>query len=207
MIKLSPSTLNLMEECPRCFWLHVVKNIKRPSGPMAGIVIKMDSIIKKYFNRYREQDKLPPIIKGKVKGKLPKDMPKTLYSEEGEIKLKGLPDEYLELEDGSIVPFDHKTKSKAPEENHPAYQLQLDVYTYLLIKNGYKTVNKGYLAYYYPDDCDVHNGLDMNCEVVEVKTNPDRVVKLINKAKKIINNDIPDCGKDCEYCRWVGDQV
>jgi len=47
--RLSPSNLNLMQDCPRCFWLTMVKKIKRPSGPMSSIPIKMDSIIKNYF--------------------------------------------------------------------------------------------------------------------------------------------------------------
>ena len=131
--KLSPSKLNLMEDCPRCFWLAVVKKVDRPSGPMASIVIKMDSIIKHYFDKYREKGELPPIVIGKVRGKLPNNMPKTLYYNEIEgITLMGRPDEYLELEEGYIVPFDHKTKSKAPENTHNAYQLQMDVYSFLL---------------------------------------------------------------------------
>ena len=115
--KLSPSSLNLLEDCPRCFWLQMVKKIRRPSGPMSSIPIKMDSIIKHYFDRYREIGELPPMIKDEIKGRLPIDMPKTLkYEEENGILLWGRPDEYLELEEGSIVPFDHKTKSKEPDE-------------------------------------------------------------------------------------------
>ncbi len=26
--KLSPSTLNLMKDCPRCFWLQLIKEIE-----------------------------------------------------------------------------------------------------------------------------------------------------------------------------------
>ena len=201
--KLSPSKLNLMEDCPRCFWLAVVKKIDRPSSPMASIVIKMDSIIKHYFEKYRERGQLPPIVDGKVNGKLPHGMPKTLYHKENEqITLMGRPDEYLEIEGGYIVPFDHKTKSKAPEETHSAYQLQLDVYSFLLKVNGYKTTNKAYLAYYYPDDCDIHTGMDIHCAVVEVKTNYDRVLKLLQRANKILNGDIPHSSKDCNFCKW-----
>ena len=76
---LSPSSLNLLEECPRCFYLQVVNKIRRPRGPMSSIPIKMDSIIKKYFDIYRNKGILPPLIKNKVKGVLPLDMPKTLY--------------------------------------------------------------------------------------------------------------------------------
>ena len=168
-----------MEDCERCFYLDVVKGVKRPFGIMAGIVMKMDSIIKHYFDKYRNLNQLPPIIDGKLKGKLPKNMPKALYYKYNEnVKVTGKPDDYFELEDGSIVALDHKTKSKAPEETHPAYDLQMNVYAYLLAKNNYKTTNKGYLAYYFPDDCDLHNGMDLHCEVVEVKTSIEKLKNL-----------------------------
>ncbi len=203
--KLSPSTLNLMEECNRCFWLHVVRNVKRPFGMMAGIVMKMDSIIKHYFDSYREKDLLPPMVEGKITGFLPKNMPKTLSHEENSIIIiAGKPDEYLELPTGEIVAFDHKTKSKAPEEAHPSNQLQLDVYTYLLKMNGYKTANKGYLAFYYPEDCELHDGMDMHVKILEIKTDPDRVKTLLSKADNILQlEEPPQPSKECEYCLWA----
>ncbi len=171
--KLSPSNLNLLEDCPRCFWLQMVKKIRRPSGPMSSIPIKMDSIIKHYFDRYREQGLLPPIILGQIEGKLALDMPKTLKLEMDDgIILWGRPDDYFELNDGNIVAFDHKTKSKEPEDVHKSYQLQLDVYSFLIKNLDYKTTDKGFLAYYHPDECDLHEGMPFYCSIIEVKTYP-----------------------------------
>ena len=202
--KLSPSSLNLLEDCHRCFWLSQVKKIKRPSGPMSSIPIKMDSIIKKYFNKYRELNELPPILEGKITGRLAVDMPKTLtHEEENGITLTGRPDEYFELGDKSIVAFDHKTKSKAPEEVHPSYRLQLNVYSYLIKAMGYKTTNKAYLAFYYPDDCELHNGMCIHCTVIEVKTDPIHVKNLVNKAYNVLNGSMPKYSDNCEYCKWI----
>ncbi len=202
--KLSPTKLNLLEECPRCFWLAVVKKVERPSGMMASIVIKMDSIIKHYFDKYRKLNQLPPIIAGKLNGTLPKNMPKTLYFDnKNGIILMGRPDDYIELEDGSIVAFDHKTRSKPPEEMNSNYQLQMDVYSFLLQANGFKTTNKAFLAYYYPDDCDIHNGMDIHCKIIEVKTNPARVEKLLEKANSVMNGKMPENGSECEFCKWL----
>jgi hypothetical protein len=201
--KLSPSNLNLLKECPRCFWLHMVKKIKRPSGPISSIPIKMDSIIKHYFNNYRDIGKLPPIIDGKVSGWLAVGMPKTLKIElDNGIVLWGRPDEYLKLKDNNIVALDHKTKSKEPDDVHPSYQLQLDVYSYLLKAMGYDTTNKAYLAFYYPDECELHNGMPINCSVIEVKTNHLRVENLVNKAFTVINGGLPELNQNCKYCKW-----
>ena len=151
--KLSPSSLNLLEDCPRCFWLHMVEKIKRPMGPMSSIPIKMDSIIKHYFDRYREQGILPPIVLGQIEGKLALDMPKTLKLEmDDRITLWGRPDDYFELNDGDIVAFDHKTKSKEPEDVHKSYQLQLDVYSFLLKNLDYRIKEETELPVALTDD-------------------------------------------------------
>jgi len=201
--KLSPSNLNLLEDCPRCFWLHMVTKIKRPMGPMSSIPIKMDSIIKKYFNKYRDLGKLPPIIEGKVTGWLAVGMPKTLKHEMNNgITVWGRPDDYLKLEDSNIVAFDHKTKSKAPEKVHSSYQLQLDTYSFLLKNMGYNTTNKAYLAFYYPDECELHQGMPFNCTIIEVITNHSRVDNLVDIAYDILNGELPEVGENCEYCKW-----
>ena len=87
--KLSPSSLNLLEECPRCFWLKTVKKIRRPMGPMSSIPIKMDRIIKNYFNKYRGLKQLPPMIDGMVQGRLAIGMPKTLKSQDILLHISG----------------------------------------------------------------------------------------------------------------------
>lgn len=204
--KLSPSSLNLLEDCPRCFWLQMVKNIKRPSGPWASIPLKMDRIIKGYFNRYRSQNKLPPMIDGKVPGRLAVGMPNMLNVRlYNGFSICGKPDDYLKLDDGRIAILDHKTKSKEPDSVHRAYQLQMDIYYYLLEAMGYKTVDRAYLAFYYPGDCDLHDGMPFSCKVIYVKTSSSRAVKIISKAFKVLGLEIPDPYENCEYCKWKND--
>jgi hypothetical protein len=182
----------------------MVENIRRPSGPMSSIPIKMDSIIKNYFNRYRGLNQLPPILDGNINGRLAVDMPKTLKCRlYNGVTLWGRPDDYIKLDNGSVVSLDHKTRSKEPESVHPAYQLQLDVYSYLLEALDYSTSNKAFLAFYYPDNCDLHNGMPFFCKVIEVDTSPSGTLDLINKAISVLKGPLPDPGKNCGYCKWV----
>ena len=205
--KLSSSKLNLLVDCPRCFWLAMIKNVKRPASPMSSIPIKMDSIIKHYFNGYRG-NQLPPILNGKINGRLAVGMPLTLRSDVGNgIVLWGRPDDYVELEDSTVVVLDHKTASKTPTVVHPSYRLQMDVYAYLLGQMGYKTTNKAFLAYFTPDDCDLHNGMKINCSIIEVNTDSFRVVDLMSKAQEILNGATPESGENCEFCRWAQDML
>jgi len=78
----------------------------------------------------------------------------------------------------------------------------MDVYSFLLKNLEYKTTEKGFLAYYYPDECDLHEGMPFNCTIVEVKTYPSLVNDLIKKAFDVLNGDIPEVGENCEYCKW-----
>jgi len=203
-IKLSASKLNLLRECPRCFWLAMVKNLRRPSGPMSSIPIKMDSIIKQYYNTYRIQNELPPILNGQVNGQLAVNMPKTLqwHLPKG-VLIWGRPDEFFLFQSGAVVPLDHKTKSRPPDEIHPAYHLQLDVYSFLLKMNRYKTVNKGLLVFYSPNNGDLCKGMPLQCTVKEVITDPTHVTSMIHQARNILNEPIPPPGSNCEYCKWT----
>ena len=61
--KLSPSSLSLMHECPRCFWLNKHKKWSRPSTPFPQLPNGMDKIIKAHFDKFRDRGELPPEIK------------------------------------------------------------------------------------------------------------------------------------------------
>lgn len=60
IFKLSPSSLNLMLECPRCFWLDKHGVWSRPAGIFPSLPSGMDSILKKHFDKFCEKGLLPP---------------------------------------------------------------------------------------------------------------------------------------------------
>jgi len=67
---------------------------------------------------------------------------------------------------------------------------------------GYDTTNKAYLAFYYPDECELHEGMPFNCTVIGVKTNLNRIEKLVDNAFTILKNEMPESHENCEYCKW-----
>ena len=152
--KLSPSSLKLMQECPRCFWLHQHKVWRRPTGPFPSLPAGMDRILKKHFENFARKGNLPPELcnRGECVGlKLFDDFKKLedwqnnrkgikWENKDGNV-LKGAVDYLLVVTaKGTIVVIDYKTRGYAVKEETPKmYQLQLDTYNYLLRKNGYKT--------------------------------------------------------------------
>ena len=73
MIKVSPSGTSYLLECPRCLWLQMNENKKRPRGAYPSLPDGMDNVFKKYFDEYRKRGELPPEIEGKVEGQLYND--------------------------------------------------------------------------------------------------------------------------------------
>ena len=72
---------------------------------------------------------------------------------------------------------------------------------------GYKTTNKAYLAYYSPDDCDIHNGMCIICTIIEMKTNPSHAKALVKKAYEVLNSPMPASSDRCQYCKWTDERV
>jgi hypothetical protein len=206
-IKLSPSSLNLYLECPRCFWLHQNRGIKRPSGIFPSLPGGMDGILKVYFNEYRGTGTLPPIIEGKVQGDLMNSLPASLFykDETNQAVLWGKLDDALDFGDGTFAPLDHKTRGYPPKDEILApYQLQMDVYDLLMQANAMLTKNLAYLVYYYPTTGQLHNDFPFEVVVKEVKSNPERAKRVFEGALDLLRNDeMPVASKTCAYCGWA----
>ena len=205
---LSPSTLNIFTDCPRCFWLHMNLGIKRPRGAFPSIASGLDGVIKKYFDSYRSQGVLPPLLRDKIDAKLIPQLPNKLFFNDRakNALLMGMLDECIILPGGIYAPLDYKTRRSFPDSAHPAYQLQMDVYTLLLEKNNYKTNGLAYLFYFVPDSGSLHEGIPFNVKLMEVKTSVDRAMDVFHSAIAKLREPVPDSSEDCEYCRWINER-
>ena len=206
--KISPSTINLMLECPRCFWMQIVKNIKRPAGIFPSLPSGMDGILKVHFDKFMEKGELPPEIK-ELKGcRLFDDMEKLkiwrsnfkgLEYTEGDVMLRGAVDNIL-VKGKKLIVLDYKTRGfPLKDDTHEHYRVQMDLYNFLLRKNGYDTEDYSYLLFYYP------NRVNDNGEVVFdtklVKINVGDGEKVFKKAIKLIKGEEPK--EKCEWCKGV----
>jgi CRISPR/Cas system-associated exonuclease Cas4 (RecB family) len=213
-IRLSPSTLNLFLECPRCFWLQINENIHRPRGIFPSLPGGMDLVIKDYFDKYRERNELPPELQGKVNANLLHDhellnkwrnwRTGLEYTDESlGVTLFGALDDCLK-EGEKYLPLDYKTRGSAPKEgdSEKYYSNQLNCYALLLEENGYPVGDCGYLVYYYPEHVEEKGTVIFNVKPVKLKINPDNARKTLTDAIKLLNGPIPPHHSECEYCLW-----
>lgn len=217
MYKVSPSSIGLLLECPRCLWLYVNENIARPRGIFPSLPGGMDEIFKDYFDIYRKKGELPPEIEGQVKdATLFDDMTKLnkwrdidfgkggLYAEfpEYNIKLRGALDELMIDTEGKYIPFDFKTRGyPVKEDTHEHYQHQLDLYSLLLEENGLPSSDRGYLLFFWPKEYK-DNKTSFNTELIKMDVSPESGREILKEVDKIVSGDLPEAHTDCEYCLY-----
>ncbi len=212
--KLSPSSLNLMHECPRCFWLAQHKVWSRPASIFPSLPSGMDSILKKHFDRFCEKGLLPPELcdNKECKGcKLFDDaeLLKTWRSnfkgisytdKQGNI-LHGAVDNLL-VKGKKIIVLDYKTRGfPLKEDTHEYYIPQMEIYNFLLRENGYQTEDYSFLLFYYPKEVLETGEVVFDTHLKKIIIDIKNAENIFNKAIKLLNSDCPK--KTCEWCKGV----
>lgn len=214
LYRLSPSSLNLLEECPRCFWMKIVNKVSRPDGPFPSLPAGVDRLLKAHFDRFRDNNELPPELKKhKIDAELFHD--KELLNvwrnnlkgleylnKRYNIMLRGAVDNILQ-KNGKLIVLDYKTRGFAlKKDTAHHYQDQLDIYNFLLRKNGYKTENYAYLLFFIPENILETGEFIFQTELVKMKINVKHAERLFNKAIKVVKGEMPDSNKECGWCGW-----
>lgn len=217
-IKISPSGISYLLECPRCLWLQINEEIKRPRGVYPSLPDGMDNVFKKYFDEYRLRGELPPEIDGKVEGTLFKDQKQLQQWREfnfgrGGIRaefpelnmlLSGAIDDLLIAPDGKFVPFDFKTRGyPTKEDTHEHYRHQIDLYALLFQKNGFEPASYGYLLFFWPSSYNLGIA-NFKTELVRMDVSPARGYSVLERVQEIIRGEIPSSHEKCEYCTYRG---
>lgn len=215
MYKLSPSALNLMQECPRCFWFTLHKVWKRPAGIFPSLPSGMDRILKNHFDKFREKNQLPPELcekDGCANLKL-FDNEKLLSvwqnnrkgiqwaDKKGDI-LKGAIDNILINKlNKKLIVLDYKTRGfPLKDDTAEHYQLQLDIYNFLLRKNGWETEDFSFLLFYVPREVLPTGEVMFDTELVKMKIDIQRAEKVWKKAIELLNGKCPKKHEDCPWC-------
>jgi len=211
--KISRFALQLYLECPRCFWLDKKYGIKRPPPYPYTLNAAVDIFLKAEFDEARRQRKPHSIFKQNEVKAIPfpdfnkikewRDRGIRYFFPKLNALLYGKIDEVVMFEDESLSPIDFKTTGSLQVQIYKDYQQQMDIYGYLLEKNGYKINNKAYFAFYKVDrDGGFSNKLTFLPELKEVEIDISWVEGVFKKAVKSLLSDTPPLpSENCEYCQ------
>jgi len=222
--KLSRSKIDLFLECPRCFYLDRRLGVGRPPGFPFTLNSAVDALLKQEFDIHRVSGKPHPLIQqyGIDAQPVPHDdLKKWRHNFTGvqylhaptNLLVFGAIDDLWQDSKGEYIVVDYKatsTEGRITELNkphHEGYKLQMEIYQWLLRKNGLNVSDTGYFVYCNGlKDREAFDGkLDFDVTLIPYTGNDEWVEQAIIDAHKCLCGDLaPDASKDCDYCNYRG---
>jgi hypothetical protein len=174
----------------------------------------MDRILKIHFDKFRDRGELPPELKenSECKGmilfndadkmKIWRDNLKGIsYEDDKGNILHGAVDNILRRGNKLIV-LDYKTRGfELKEDTHEHYQGQLNIYNFLLRKNGYETEDFSFLLFYIPKEVTETGEVIFNTTLKRMNVSATNAERLWKDALELLGEDCPK--ERCDWCRWV----
>tara|TARA_B100001540_G_C15747648_1_gene615326 strand:- start:551 stop:1315 length:765 start_codon:yes stop_codon:yes gene_type:complete len=227
--EVSRSKIENFIKCPACFYLDRVKGVKFP--PIFGYNINeaTDVLLKKEFDKYREkQESHPFLIKKSLSHLIPfqhddfelwtKSLQlglRTYHEETNLIIGGGLDDVWFNKKNNKLHIVDYKstsvkTEGKGIDMNDQwkgSYKRQMDVYIWILKKNGFDVSDTGYFLYCDGDRFTEEPFLNekdarmiFKMYLFEYESDQNWVDTAIKNIKKLLDNSVcPDHSQGCEY--------
>lgn len=219
--KLSRSRLELFTNCPRCFYLDRRLGVDRPPGYPFTLNAAVDTLLKKEFDIHRREGSKHPLMEEYGIDAVPYRHERLGEWRENFVGIQYLhrptnfvitgavDDIWVDPKENLIV-VDYKATSTSGEitldaEYRQAYKRQMEIYQWLLRKNGFKVRDTGYFVYANGDkDKEAFDGkLEFRVQIIPYKGSDDWVEDSIMKAHACLSQDeIPEANKECEYCGY-----
>jgi CRISPR/Cas system-associated exonuclease Cas4 (RecB family) len=224
--KVSRSKIELFMQCPRCFWLDVRLKIVRPSSPPFNINKTIDELFKKEFDRYRLEKKPHPLMIEFGVEATPFDHENldawrntfvgvTTVHEPTNLHVFGGIDDVWSNTAGELIVVDYKATSKDKEVSidsdwQVSYKRQLEVYQWLLRRNGFVVSDTGYFVYTNGRmDLDGFNDrVEFRTKLIPYTGSDAWVEPTLMNMKECMDGAMPAVGMSamggvCEFCAYA----
>ncbi len=221
--KISRSKLELFLRCSRCFYLDRRLGVGQPPGYPFSLNNAVDALLKKEFDRYREEQKPHPLCVENGIEAIPfkhDDMDRWRDSLHAGVQYVvpntnlmlcgGLDDIWINPNTKELMVVDYKATSKASEVSLDAdwqigYKRQAEIYQWLLRKNGFAVSDTAYFVYCNgkADKESFNKQLHFDVSLLPYKGNDSWVERVVAQVYHCLQEDvIPPATDTCDYCQF-----
>lgn len=220
--KLSRSKIDLFINCPRCFYFDRRLGVARPPGFPFALNSAVDHLLKLEFDVHRMNGTKHPLIEKYGIDARPvahADLDKWRHNFTGvqylhqptNLLIFGAIDDLWINSEGEYIVVDYKSTSKSEvitelnKDWQDGYKRQMEVYQWLLRKNGFKVSDTGYFVYCNGQtDRKAFDGkLEFEITLIPYKGDDSWVENTVTEAHKCLQlPDYPERGADCDYCQY-----
>lgn len=221
--KISRSKIDLFVECPRCFYIDRRLGTGRPPGFPFNLNSAVDTLLKSEFDAHRAAGTSHPMQasygldaiaaphenidawRENFKGV-------QFHHEPTNLIITGAIDDLWIDGDGNYIVVDYKaTAKKKPvtaldQDWQAGYKRQMEIYQWLLRRNGLKVSDTGYFVYCTgrPDAEAFDAKIDFDVHLIPYKGSDGWVEQKIIELHACMSSDeIPAAGETCDYCAYV----
>ena len=217
--KLSRSKLELFLKCPRCFYIDRRLGVGQPPGFPFNINSAIDNLLKKEFDEYRMSAQPHPLMRDAGVNAVPcrheqLDQWRTnftgvqVHHKKTNLIIFGAIDDLWITPNEQHLVVDYKATSKdavvtidAPWQD--SYKRQIEVYQWLLRRNGLTVLDTGYFVY-----CNGRRNaprfdarVEFDISVIPYVGNDTWVERCVIDAHECLMSDrIPEPTQNCDYC-------
>jgi len=220
--KLSRSKIDLFNECPRCFYVDNKPGTKRPPGFPFALNSAVDHLLKQEFDIHRAKGEQHPLQKeyGIDAKPVPHEELDEWRRNFGGVKhlheptsltVTGAIDDLWINDSGEYIVVDYKATAKDEpvtelnKEWQNGYKRQMEVYQWLLRKNGLKVSDTGYFVYCTGklDRESFDKKIEFDVNLIPYKGSDSWVDGNLEEIKKCLEgNTVPEPNKECDYCAY-----
>jgi len=226
--KMSRAKIEDFIRCPRCFVLEVKHGIKKPTGVPFTLNVAVDNLLKKEFDTYRANGAAHPIAIQNGLNLKPFQHPDldtwrnnfkgvTAQTEDGKFLITGAVDDIWVDDAGTLYVIDYKATGRQEAVTslgeggfYDGYRRQLEIYQWLLRKNGFTVSDTGYWVYVTAtqkqDSFD--NNLKFEANLVSYTGSDQWIDSVLDSIYTNLNEpEVPGPGDDCDLCRFFEERA
>lgn len=219
--RFSRSKLELFLSCPRCLYLDRRLGIERPDGPPYSLNVAVDALLKKEFDLHRLHRRPHPLMTLYGVDAVPLRDPRmdewrdakrgvTHLHRPTNLLFFGAVDDLWVDPSGNVIVVDYKATSTAATvtldgEWKAAYKRQLEMYQWLLRRNGLTVSDRGYFVYVNADkDREAFDGrLEFSLQILPYDGSDAWVEEaLIAAHTALCEANPPPYAETCEWCLY-----
>lgn len=222
--RISRSKLENFVRCARCFYLDRRLGLNQPEQYPLTLNTAVDELLKTEFDSYREAKTPHPVMVTNGVDAVPFAHPELarwrdalhggvmFHHSVTNFLITGAPDDIWVNSEGELIVVDYKATSRkeAPtldESWQQSYKRQLEIYQWLLIKNGFQVSRTCYVLY-----CNAQRmrdgffkRLEFDFHLLSHEGDNSWIESVVIGARHCLeSNLIPEAGEDCDYCRYIG---
>jgi len=219
--ELSRTKIELFVRCPRCFFLDRRTHLRSSGEFGLNLNLAVDALLKKEFDIYRARGTSHPLMKRYGIRAVPFSHPNLSTWRENfkgvrffhaptNLIIFGAVDDIWVGRDGALFVVDYKATSTSEPitlegEYGESYKRQMEIYQWLLRRNGFTVSDTGYFVYVNASkDRDRFRArLEFKEEIISYTGSDAWIEPTIVAIYECLKGELPQAPSSCGHCRYI----